>query len=475
VTYPNVLVLDYLKSTDQATPEMQLQAEQYIVEGYQRLLTFEVPGGGFSLFGEAPAQPMLTAYGLMEFSDMSRVHYVDPALIQRTGEWLIAQQQADGSWPVEGMTIESGLESVMTTPLPVTAYTIWALAEAGFEDTQALSHGLDWLRAHQNDTDEPYVLALLANAFAAVNPSGSETQALLAKLEGMKTVDGDRIYWSSGVKSWMGGADDVANIETTALVAYAMLKAGAYPDTVNGALSYIVAHTDSFGTWQTTQATILSLRALLLAASGAGAQGKAATVQVLFNGEETDPIRISDANADVVHLVTFTDKARPGENYLDLVVEGERPLMYQVISEYYLPWEMVPEEIERQDMAIEVSYDRTELAVNDIVTARASIQMLAEGVARMALVDLGIPPGFSVLSEDLDRLVEGGVISRYELAGRQIIIYLEDFSSQQKLQFDYRLRARYPIKAKTPGSTVYDYYTPATRGQQQPVVMVVTE
>jgi hypothetical protein len=475
VTYPNVLVLDYLKSTDQATPELQMQSEEYIAQGYQRLLTFEVPGGGFSLFGQAPAQPMLTAYGLMEFSDMSRVHYVDPALIHRTGEWLISQQQGDGSWPVEGMTIESGLESVMTTPLPVTAYTIWALAEAGFDDTMALTRGLDYLRAHQSDTKEPYVLALLANAFAAVNPSGSETLALLATLEGMKSVDGDRVFWSSGVKSFMGGADEVANIETTALVAYAMLKTGAYADTVNGALNYIVAHTDSFGAWQTTQATILSLRALLLAATGAGAQGQEATVQVFFNGEETDAIHITDANADVVHLVSFTDKARPGENYLDLAVEGQRPLMYQVIAEYYLPWDKAPEEAEQAAMAIEVGYDRTELAVNDVVTARAWIKLLQEGVARMALVDLGIPPGFSVLSEDLDELVERGVISRYELAGRQIIVYLENFSSEQALEFAYRLRANYPIKAKTPGSTVYDYYTPSTRGLQRPVVMVVNE
>jgi len=94
------------------TPEIQLESEQYIAQGYQRLLTFEVAGGGFSLFGEAPAQPMLTAYGLMEFSDMSRVYYVDPALIERTAQWLMGRQQGDGSWLPEGMTIESGLEEM---------------------------------------------------------------------------------------------------------------------------------------------------------------------------------------------------------------------------------------------------------------------------------------------------------------------------------------------------------------------------
>ena len=113
-TYPNVLVLDYLKTTNQINPRIQLQAEQYINLGYQRLLSFEVgqTPGGFSLFGEAPAQTMLTAYGINEFSDMSHVSYVDPALLERTAQFLFQRQNTDGSWSPEGMTVESGLENL---------------------------------------------------------------------------------------------------------------------------------------------------------------------------------------------------------------------------------------------------------------------------------------------------------------------------------------------------------------------------
>ena len=90
--YPNVLVMDYLNTTGKTSPEIQIQAEEYLKLGYQRLLTFEVDGGGFSLFGDVPADRMLTAYGLQEFSDMSRVMDVDPALIERAGRWLLTQQ-----------------------------------------------------------------------------------------------------------------------------------------------------------------------------------------------------------------------------------------------------------------------------------------------------------------------------------------------------------------------------------------------
>src|SRR6202042_1716409 len=93
-TYPNVLALDYMKRTKKLTPEVHAKAEGYIANGYQRLLTFEVQSGGFSWFGQAPANKILTSYGLMEFYDMSKVHDVDPNVIGRTQAWLAGQQQS---------------------------------------------------------------------------------------------------------------------------------------------------------------------------------------------------------------------------------------------------------------------------------------------------------------------------------------------------------------------------------------------
>jgi len=71
-TYPNVLALDYMKRTKKLTPEIHAKAEGFVGTGYQRLLTFEVAGGGFSWFGNAPANKILTSYGLMEAGGRTR-------------------------------------------------------------------------------------------------------------------------------------------------------------------------------------------------------------------------------------------------------------------------------------------------------------------------------------------------------------------------------------------------------------------
>ena len=57
-TYPNVLALDYLQAhRHERCPAVEAKARQYIHLGYQRLLSFEVPGGGFDWFGQAAGQP----------------------------------------------------------------------------------------------------------------------------------------------------------------------------------------------------------------------------------------------------------------------------------------------------------------------------------------------------------------------------------------------------------------------------------
>jgi hypothetical protein len=457
-----------MQRTKQGSPELKMQAEKYVAIGYQRLLTFETAEGGFSLMGDLPTIPFLTAYGLMEMHDMSKVYPVDPAVIDRAAKWLLNKQQPDGSWETGDYRAGQGV-------LGSTAYVVWALVEAGYEDTPQVGKGVSYIREFALAEKDAYNLALAANALAAYDPKGGVTRQVLARLEEMKVQDGDNVYWGTE-RSLMGGYGTTGQIETTALAAYAFMKAEAYPQTTQAALGYLVQAKDSWGTWSSTQATILSLKALLLSlevgGQGAGGQG---TVRVRLNNEQEETVRITEGNADVVHLVTFSKGIAAGaKNKIALEVEGGGNLMYQVMAAYYLPWDKVPPEPEEKEaISIDLSYDRTALAVNDTVNVKVAVRLNEKGVARMVIVDLGVPPGFTVLADDLALLVQKGLIKRYELAGRQIIIYLENFSSEAPLSFSYRLRARFPLKAKTPSSQAYDYYTPEGGAIRAPTEMVV--
>jgi hypothetical protein len=459
-----------MQTTGDANPELQMKAEKYVGTGYQRLLTFEAPGGGFSLFGGSPADVFLTAYGLMVFNDMARVYPVDEAVIERAANWLLAQQQTSGTWQVDDYRAGQGT-------LGATAYVTWALIEAGFEDSQEVSQAIAYIRDAALKEKDAYSLALAANALAAYDPKDPATRAVMDYLYEARIQDGDTVYWQMGDVSFMGATGQSGSVETTALATYALLRARAHPDAVSGAFSFLIQGKDAWGTWGTTQATILSLKALLLASEQQGKAEGPATLNVSLNSELTQKIVIDGTNADVVHQVTFDRGLSPsGNNQVQIDLTGGGNLMYQVTTHYYLPWDRVPTTPpDKEPITIDLSYDRTELAVNDEVTVNVGVQLNQPGVVKMALIDLGVPPGFTVLTEDLNRLVEKGLIARYELTGRQIIIYLEDLISEAPLYLSYRLRARFPMHAQTPPSAAYDYYNPERLAMRAPLVVTVSE
>jgi len=186
----------------------------------------------------------------------------------------------------------------------------------------------------------------------------------------------------------------------------------------------------------------------------------------------------------VVQLVTFTDKAVEGDNVVRIEVEGKGNLMYQVTSQYYIPWELIPDvPPEKELIIIDVSYDRTEIQKDDTVGVDVMVKLNLEGTARMVVLDLGIPPGFEVDATKLGARVQqdaqkgedypGATVRRFDLTGRQIIVYLANLSYEEPISFHYGLRAKYPLRVKTPASTAYDYYNPEQTGVAQPQVVAV--
>src|SRR5438876_11505405 len=120
--YPNILVVDYVKKARVASPQLLLKSEQYLNVGYQKLLTFERPGGGFDWWGSGPPLVWLSAYALQEFNDMARVYPVDRAVLERTQKWLLGRQAADGSWSSAVGTHGESIERMGNPKLLLTSY-----------------------------------------------------------------------------------------------------------------------------------------------------------------------------------------------------------------------------------------------------------------------------------------------------------------------------------------------------------------
>ncbi|MBZ0257863.1 hypothetical protein K8I31_17500, partial [bacterium] len=226
-TYPNLLALHYMQASERITPAIEMKAKEYINLGYQRLLTFEIPGGGFSVFGKAPATRVLSAYGLLEFSDMNEVYPIDANVLQRTKQWLLGQRKADGSWdPDDNYSHAEMWKSIQDNKVLATAYIALALAQTGVGSELEITK--QYLINHADEANDAYTLAILTNAMIAIDPKGEATEDCLDRLVEMAEVDNQNVYWKSEA-SMSFARGEHAWVETTAWAALALIDNGRYP------------------------------------------------------------------------------------------------------------------------------------------------------------------------------------------------------------------------------------------------------
>src|SRR5919108_6622835 len=197
--YPNILVANYVKKARVANAsEFLMKSEQFLNVGYQKLLTFERPGGGFDWWGNGEPLVWLSAYGLQEFNDMAKVYPVDRGVIERTQRWLMKQQAPDGTWSKIGATHGESIERMGDPKLLLTSYVAWSLLDSmprtpawrKSEDYRRLRRAVEYVREQAPRADNAYVLALAANALAAWDAKDEATGEALTKV--LRKLDGKR-------------------------------------------------------------------------------------------------------------------------------------------------------------------------------------------------------------------------------------------------------------------------------------------
>ena len=134
-----------------------------------------------------------------------------------------------------------------------------------------------------------------------------------------------------------------------------------------------------------------------------------------------------------------------GYNDILLSAEGLGTVPYRIVGTYVLPWAQVePSPPEEEEVSIEVRYDRTEVAVGETITATVDVMLNRPGVARLAVLELGLPPGLEIVERQWDELVERGIIARYQRDGERMIVHLADLPAEEPVRFSYHLQAQLP-------------------------------
>jgi hypothetical protein len=156
-----------------------------------------------------------------------------------------------------------------------------------------------------------------------------------------------------------------------------------------------------------------------------GAADVRRALTVVLNGKPAQSLELTPQNNDLLHQFAFKT-VEAGSNKVEIRFPGKGSLAYQVVGNYFLPWD---QKQPLEPLSSDVAYDRTYLAQYDLAIATAKIKNNLDKTAKMVMVDLGIPAVFDLLSEDLEEYQaksvsrNSGHLSKFSLTPTQAILY----------------------------------------------------
>jgi len=448
---PDIEVLRYLDATGQLTPKIRAKTEHFITVGYQRELTYRRQDGSFSAFGDSDdsGSLWLTAFVLDVFSAAREVQTIDAGILAEAASWIEARQLPDGSWEPVGFVHHQEMVGGLTGTYPLTAFIVIALADYGLASPTTLNNATQYLVNNLSAVlDDPYALALAALAFTRT--SNSAADPTLARLLELAISDDEGIHWEPHA------------IETTAYVALALIEV-EMPQ-ASEAIKWLSLQQNSAGGFGQTQDTVMALKALMTAAR---VQSRDVDLTITVTAVDNDasgegPVlaqfTVDSSNFDVLQIAEL-----PVGMDLQLSATGSGEARFQLVRRYNV---LLADETIENNMALEVTYDANHVAVDDIVNVSVIVRYLGQaGPSGMMIVDVGVPTGFETVPESLEALVDAGSISRFEVAGRKVIFYVDSLASGEERTFQFQVKARFPVRAFIPDSRVYLYYDPEVRAE----------
>jgi hypothetical protein len=339
------------------------------------------------------------------------------------------------------------------------------------------------LERYLDRAQDPYTLALAVHAVAAFDAQVEQSyspalESAVARLAEMAEVKVGLAVWRSARETFSGAVSvgeqvGSADTERTALAVLALLRTRTWAELAGQGLTWLAENRDLWGTWRSPQATLLALEALSAAVEGGYAMpgGPAEPVIRVAVGEGiTQSVHLGSQGAQVLVF----DQLAKGYNDIELEADGPGMAVYQALGTYYLPWDQVTRRSPEEEVVqVEVGYSRTSVSVGETITVGIGVRVNRPGVVPLAVVELGLPPGLELVTEDWDSLVTGGLIAAYERVPGQVRAYLSDLSEQHTVHFEVRLGARFPLVAKTQLTRAYDLANPRPVSIRQPVEITV--
>jgi TonB-dependent SusC/RagA subfamily outer membrane receptor len=434
-TYPNIYILKYLRESGKSNAAVEQKALDYIERGYKRLIGFETKKNGFEWFGNTPPHEALTAYGLMEFTDMQEFITVDKQMLERTKQFLLSRRDGKGSFSLS----TGGYDRFASVPNKIAnIYIVYALTQAGIGHEITLEYEAAVKKALESN--DGYQLAMMA--LAASNMKRSADFRLLMNALNTNFQKNNLTSETSVVNS----RDASLRVETASLYALALLREPS-PEvaTIANLISRILSEKSYYG-YGSTQSTVLALQAIV--AYSKLTSRIAENTQINFTMNDTAAVAESDLTATL----------REGTNVFAIQYQQNgQPIPYNLEVAYNT---FTPPNSAKAELTLATRLAGTQTRVGE--TMRMDIDVTNEkGMLQpMAVAKIGIPAGLSIQPWQLKEIKEKNQVAYYEIFDNYLVLYWMGFAPNETKTIRLDLKAAIAGTYKGKASNTYLYYTP---------------
>ncbi|MBI4026997.1 MAG: A-macroglobulin complement component [Verrucomicrobia bacterium] len=459
--YPLVMAQQYFLSHTGVEPQLIERSREMLNKGYQRLTGYECKQRGYEWFGGDPGHEALTAYGLLEFTDMARVRDVDAAMLARTRQWLLARRDGNGGFKRNAGAADSfGRAPTETTD----AYVVWALIESG---EKGLAKEVGAIASRSAAGKDSYITALAANILH-LDGDKSGAKKRMDQLAARQVANGSV---EGGQTSITQSGGEALTIETTSLAALAWLRDPAYAANVEKAMNFL-AQSCKAGRFGSTQSTILALRAINAydkQRAGPRADGKA---RVFVDGQSVgSAVPFDPKTQGAIKLPDIGELLTPGRHKIEVKMEGGGDMPYSVAVKYNTARPVSSKECK---IALKVALTDQQVTEGGITEANVSVENLGAEPIPTPVAIIGIPGGLEPRHDQLKELVKAGKVDAYEVIGREVVFYWRGLKGGQQVNLPLSLIAAIPGAYTGPASRAYLYYTDEFKNWADPLQITIT-
>uniref|UniRef100_A0A6I8MZ78 Uncharacterized protein n=1 Tax=Ornithorhynchus anatinus TaxID=9258 RepID=A0A6I8MZ78_ORNAN len=270
---PTLAAARYLDRTEQwgaLTPEAKDRAVDLIRQGYERILQFRKSNGSYGAWLHRDSSTWLSAFVLKVLSEAREQVGGSARGLQETAQWLLSQQQADGSFQDPCPVIHREMQGGQTGPDHSTALTAFVTVALHYSLTKAAIVLADSYLSDQVTLGllDSYATAISAYTLSLTQaPESDQTRAHLS-LMAMAQKQEDRLFWSQG----LGSKDELLGPEAALAPAFAvettgygllhlLLREGTEVE-AGQAARWLTKHGSFGGHFRSTQDTVVALNAL---------------------------------------------------------------------------------------------------------------------------------------------------------------------------------------------------------------------